>query len=88
MLPFLLSLLGPLGDFIVKIIKGMGPPAEVVEAEKAGSAVQALQDVEKNDAQVSKGFAAATATERAVDSPGGLRQYEQTDPNNRDNHQP
>ena len=47
MLPFLLSLLGPLGDFIVKIIKGMGPPAEVVEAEKAGSAVQALQDVEK-----------------------------------------
>lgn len=61
------------------------PPSEVSqEAEKAGSAQATAQAEEQANASQIKASAAGDAAARAVDSDSKLRQYEATDPNNRD----
>jgi hypothetical protein len=82
----LVALLGPLGDFIVKLVKGFGPSPVVVEAEKAGAAQQAVSDLENTDAQAQNAAVASNSAVQLVATRGGLRQYEASDPNNRDNH--
>lgn len=81
---FLLGLLGPLGDFIIKLL-GLGkPPAEVVEAEKAGASGQAVKDLEAKNAEVQRAADASGTASSAVAGDAGLSKYEQSDPNNRD----
>lgn len=81
---FLLALLGPLGDFILKIINGMKPPEVVTESEKAGAATQALQDVEQHDTEVQTAANAADVVVKSTTTDDGLHRFESTDPNNRD----
>jgi hypothetical protein len=81
----ILAALGPLGDFIVKLLKGFGPPQEVVQATKAGAAEQAVSDLENTDAKAQQAAVAADGVTRIVAGRDGLREYESTDPNNRDN---
>ena len=82
---WLIALLGPIADFILKIWNGMKPPVIVTESEKAGAATQALQDVEQHDAQVEKAATAVDNVSKSTATDDGLRKYEQSDKNNRDN---
>lgn len=84
MMAILEWLLGLLAKIGLDLWTNKPPPVIVTESEKAGTAQQALSDVETSDA---KAQVAATATDRvvrAIATPGGLRAYEANDPNNRD----
>lgn len=85
MLAFLLGLLGPIGDFVLKLINGMGPPQEVKEAEKAGAAEAQVQVMEAESAEVQKGSDAKSSAAASVADSNDLHKVESTDPNNRDN---
>lgn len=82
---WLLALLGPLGDFIVKLLKGLGPKPEVIEAEKAGSAQAQVQILEASNEEIRQAADAGAAVDKRIATDDGVRDYAKTDPNNRDN---
>lgn len=82
---FLLGILNMLFGGAAQIIKAMGPPAVVVEAEKAGSATALLNQVEASDAKDEQADTAVAHVSDVVATDGGLRNVEQADPNNRAN---
>ncbi len=85
LLRILAPFLGPIGDFFVKFWRNRGPSEVVTEAEKAGAATQAVKDTEAHDAEVQKAADAGAAVDARIASDDGLREYERTDKNNRDN---
>lgn len=85
MIAFLLGLLSPLGGFFANILKALGPPQSVIEAEKAGSAESALKTAEAHNDEVQQVADAGHAVDAAIASDDGLRKFEQSDPNNRAN---
>ena len=82
---WLLALLGPAGDFIAKLLKALGPPAVVVEAEKVGTTEEALHQEQNTNVEITKGAAAGDAADKLVSDPRRLSDFEAHDPNNRDN---
>jgi hypothetical protein len=79
----LLKLLG----WVLRLFLRQTPPPsqEAVQAKEAGAAESALNTVEASNVAVLKAAAARDAAVRSVAADDGLRAYEATDPNNRDN---
>lgn len=71
-----------LAQGLVSLIQGW---LKTREDEKLGADDQALKDKGAADDVAIKAVDAGRAAGRAVDTDGGLRQYEHTDPNDRDN---
>lgn len=79
----LLNLLGWLLRLFLK--QTPAPSQEAVQAKEAGAAESALKTEEASNVVVLQASVARDAAVRSVVSDDGLRQYEQRDPNNRDN---
>ena len=71
-------------DAVLALWKGRGPTPIVSEAEKVGAAEQALATEKANEADVQRASAAGDNLSPVLTDPGKLRDYEASDPNNRD----
>lgn len=70
---------------LIALWKSRGPSQVQQEAEKAGAAEAELASKGEADAQVTKAAAAGVAVDASIAGDSGLRKYEASDPNNRDN---
>lgn len=61
------------------------PSQEAVQATKAATAQTQLDIEVKTDAKIQTAAAAIVSVDKSISTDDGLRKYEQTDPNNRDN---
>lgn len=85
MLEAIAAFFGAIIPALIKLWRGMPPPPIVAVAKEAGAAEAELSIEETHDAEVQKASDAVVAVRDAISTPDGLREYEQSDPNNSDN---
>lgn len=73
--------------FLLSLFKAFinKPNSAVVEGEELGAAQTQATVAEASNAEIEKASSSGTAVSNAVAGDDGLRKYEATDPNNRDN---
>lgn len=80
----ILNILAAIVGFFFKLKAPAQPSAEAVAARQTGAAETVATVEAKANVEVQAASAAGDAAARSVDSDQRLRDYERTDPNNRD----
>lgn len=84
---FLASLLsGFLGSVFKALLGDWTAKRAGAKEQQAVDQAAAIKQGAEADAKVQEAADAGAAVDRRIDTPGGLRDYESTDPYNRDNH--
>jgi hypothetical protein len=79
------SILGVVATFLLKLWQGRGPAPLQTQSERVGALTAQLSQEQEND-HVNQAIETAVArTSTLVSQPDSLRQFERTDPQNRDN---